>query len=272
MLLLYIDNIVIIFKSLSNVKWFKHEFQCVFKVKNLRKIKKILDIQITCNRKTWILWMNQTHYLHDVLKRLNIRQDKHKITNLLMNEYDVLCSAELEDVRINQHEYQQVIESLMYAAIYTYFDIAFALNQLSQYFSNFAKHHEHALKKLMWYVRFIIDLDIMYEVSESMKLVEYSDSDYISNRLNCKLILIYIYMLDEESVFWMSWKQKFIVTLIIETKYMILSICIKKNLWINQVLKNMNLTKYLSINHNCVDIFEKITHQSVSFTQLKKNN
>jgi len=34
----------------------------------------------------------------------------------------------------------------------------------------------------------------------------------------------------------------------------------------------MNLTKYLSINHSHVDILEKITHQSVSFTQLKKDN
>jgi len=128
------------------------------------------------------------------------------------------------------------------------------------------------LKKLMQYVRFIIDLDITYEVSESMKLVEYSDSDYVSDRLDCKSILVYIYMLDEESVFWMSWKQKFIVTLIIKTEYMILSICVKKNLWISQVLKNMNLTKYLSINHSCIDILEKITHQSVSLTQLKENN
>jgi len=45
-----------------------------------------------------------------------------------MNEYDALRSAELEDVRINQHKYQQVIESLMYAAIHTRFNIAFALN------------------------------------------------------------------------------------------------------------------------------------------------
>jgi len=93
--------------------------------------------------------MNQTHYLHDVLERLNMRQDKHKTTDLSMNEYDAFHSAELEDVRINQHEYQQVIESLMYAAIHTRFNIAFAFNQLSQYFSDFAKHHEHALKKLM---------------------------------------------------------------------------------------------------------------------------
>ncbi len=204
MLLLYIDNIVIICKSLSNIKWFKHEFQCVFKVKNLREMKKILDIQITCNRKTWILRMNQTHYLHDVLKRLNMKQDKHKTTDLSMNEYDALRSAELKNVRINQHEYQQVIESLMYAAIHTRFNIIFALNWLSQYLSDSAKHHEHILKKLMQYVCFIIDLDIMYKVSESMKLVKYFDSDYVSDRLDCKSILIYIYMLDEESVFWMS--------------------------------------------------------------------
>ncbi len=121
-----------------------------------------------------------------------------------MNEYDVFRSAELKDVRINQHEYQQVIKSLMYAAIHTCFDIVFALNQLSQYLNDFAKHHEHTLKKLMWYICFIIDLNIMYKVSESMKLVEYSDSNYISNKLDCKLILIYIYMLNEESVSWMS--------------------------------------------------------------------
>ncbi len=34
----------------------------------------------------------------------------------------------------------------------------------------------------------------------------------------------------------------------------------------------MNLTKYLSISHSHVDILEKITHQSVSLTQLKEDN
>jgi len=145
--------------------------------------------------------MNQTHYLHDILEKLNMRQDKHKIIDFSINEYDAFRSAELKDVRINQHEYQQVIESLMYAAIHTCLDITFAFNRLSQYLSDSAEHHEHALKKLMQYVHFIIDLNITYEVSESMKLVEYSDSDYVLDRLDCKLILVYIYMLNEESVF-----------------------------------------------------------------------
>jgi len=57
-----------------------------------------------------------------------MRQDKHKKTDLSMNEYDAFCSAELENMRINQHKYQQVIESFMYAAIHTCFNITFALN------------------------------------------------------------------------------------------------------------------------------------------------
>ncbi len=48
-----------------------------------------------------------------------------------MNEYDAFRSAKLKDVKINQHEYQQVIESFMYIAIHTHLNIAFALNWLS---------------------------------------------------------------------------------------------------------------------------------------------
>ncbi len=34
-----------------------------------------------------------------------MKQDKHKITDLLMNKYDAFCSAEFKDVKIDQHEY-----------------------------------------------------------------------------------------------------------------------------------------------------------------------
>ncbi len=57
-----------------------------------------------------------------------MKQDKHKTINFSMNEYDAFRSAKLKDVKINQHEYQQVIESFMYIAIHTHLNIAFALN------------------------------------------------------------------------------------------------------------------------------------------------
>ncbi len=53
----------------------------------------------------------------------------------------------------------------------------------------------------MRYVRFIINLNITYEINKSIKLVKYFNSDYILNKLNRKSILVYIYILNKELIF-----------------------------------------------------------------------
>jgi len=72
----------------------------------------------------------------------------------------------------------------MYAVIYTWLDIVFTLNWLSQYLSDSAKHYEYILKKLLQYVKSIINLSIMYSFSESQAMLKYSDSDYASDKQN----------------------------------------------------------------------------------------
>ncbi len=72
----------------------------------------------------------------------------------------------------------------MYAAIHTQLNIVFTLNQLSQYLSNSAEHHEYTLKKLLQYIRLIINLDIMYSFSESQAMLKYSDFNYTLNKQN----------------------------------------------------------------------------------------
>ena len=93
--------------------------------------------------------MDQTHYIEKILQDLHMGTDKHKCTEISLNEYDALCPAGLNDQRIDQRQYQQVIGSLMYAVIHTHPDISFALDWLSQYLSNPAEHHEQALKRLL---------------------------------------------------------------------------------------------------------------------------
>ena len=99
MVLLYVDDISIAFKQLNNVLWFKSEFQKIFKIKDLREMKKILGINITCNRKARTLCMNQSHYLNNVLEQLDMRSDKHRSTELLMNSYASLYSAGSDNKR-----------------------------------------------------------------------------------------------------------------------------------------------------------------------------
>ena len=87
----------------------------------------------------------------------------------------------------------------MYIVIYTHLDISFTLNWLSQYFNDYAEHYKHALKRLLQYIYSTINLEIMYESSESQNLIEYSDSNYTLNKQNWKLVLDYVYMFKKQS-------------------------------------------------------------------------
>jgi len=62
------------------------------------------------------------------------------------------------------------------------------------------KHYKYTLKKLLQYIRSIINLNIMYSLSESQVMLEYSDFNYALNKQNQKSILKCIYILEDESV------------------------------------------------------------------------
>ena len=207
-----------------------------------------------------------------MLQDLHMKTDKHKCTEISLNEYDALCSADSNDQRIDQRQYQQVIESLMYAVIHTHSDIFFALDWLSQYFNDSAEHHEHALKRLLQYICSTTDLETMYESSESQNLIEYFNSDYASDKQNQKSVLDHVYMLKGRSISWVSQNQKSVMTSITEIKYMIMFMCTKTEVWLIQILRNMELDKYLDSNLYCVSIQENETHKKILLPQLKNDN
>ncbi len=94
----------------------------------------------------------------------------------------------------------------------------------------------------------------MYKLNESQDLLKYSDSDYASDKLNRRFILNYVFLFKKEFMLWVSQKQKLVTILIIEIKYIIMSICIKIEVWLTQILRNIKLDKYLEVNLHCVSI------------------
>jgi len=57
-----------------------------------------------------------------------------------------------------------------------------------------------------------------------------------------------------------------------ETEYMIMFMCVKTNIWLTQMLQNMNLEKYLRDNLYYVSIQKNKTHWQSLLLQLKENN
>ncbi len=88
----------------------------------------------------------------------------------------------------------------MYVAIHIRLDITFAIERLSQYFSNLIKHYNVALKTLLRYLRFIIDKELIFTSNESSYLIAYLNLNYVINKLDRKFILKYVFMMIEESI------------------------------------------------------------------------
>ena len=53
---------------------------------------------------------------------------------------------------------------------------------------------------------------------------------------------------------------------------MVMSMCVKNEIWLKQVLRDMSMNKYLEVNSHCVSIQENEAHQAASLIQLRKDN
>ena len=66
-LLLYVDDMLVIFKDMVDINKLKEALKAEFEMKDLEDVKKILGIDILRDRKKGILSLNQTRYIQKVL-------------------------------------------------------------------------------------------------------------------------------------------------------------------------------------------------------------
>lgn len=251
--LLYVDDIPVAAADPQDIAWFKAKISSRFRAKDLGEIEKILGMRITRNRKKRTLWIDQEQYLNGVLTKFGIEHGKHKPRAVPISGYDLLRPANSKDERIDIPQYQQIIGSLLYATTHTRPDISFALGKLSQYMSDPAKHHGHALKGLLRYIRSTISQKMQFGPGSEEGLVIYSDADWASDKTDRKSTSGNVAMLYNGPVSWGSRKQRSVATSSTESEYMAMSMCAKQGQWIAQVLRDMGYPEYIGDTPTTVD-------------------
>ena len=98
-------------------------------MKDLGPASSYLGIQITRNRKRQLLWINQQAYIENALKRFKLQDANNTKTPLPAGIH--LEKSEEPVALDTKTYYQQIIRTLIYAAIGTRPDITFAATRLS---------------------------------------------------------------------------------------------------------------------------------------------
>lgn len=163
LILTYVDDIIIASKDLSKIQDFKdHQ---VLKIKDLGEIKYCLGIEFS--RKNNSVILNQKRYIKDLITRFNMKDANPAKTPM---EASLKLSKQENHPEALDIPYRELIGCLMYLAVSTRPDIAYAVSYLSQFNSYYGPEHWTAAKRVLRYLKETLEMSLIYRLSqESLK-------------------------------------------------------------------------------------------------------
>ncbi|KAI0994843.1 hypothetical protein K3495_g13339 [Podosphaera aphanis] len=213
----YVDDLILCGKVLSQVLMIKRKLSCFFPIKDLNEINVIIGWKVTCQRATRTLKISQAHYLKDKIKSFGL-QDSKSYTSPL-DGYDGILPGSENETLADESAYASAIGSLGYASNGTRPDISFAVSQLSSFNSRPVDRHWKSVCRISRYLNGSLDYSISYSFGpSSSKLGQestatmYSDSDFASDTITRRSVSGFVVMLGGGPVCWQSRRQKSVST------------------------------------------------------------
>ena len=171
-------------------------------MKDLRPASSHLGIHITRDQNTQAIWIDQQAYIENALKRFKLL-DANSTNTPLPAGFHLERSKEPVALDTKTY-YQQIIRTLIYAAIGTRPDIAFSATILSQFNNNPTKEHIKYAKYVLRYLKGTKELKIKYDGSSDAGLIRYSDSDWGENRDDLHSTSGHVFLMANSAISWAS--------------------------------------------------------------------
>ena len=245
---LYVDDLLIASSKISEMVTVKRRLTQQYDMEDMGEATFILGIDIRRERATRSISISQSAYLNTLLKRHGMADCNATSTPMEATAAHELMSAAdgYEASPSLTRDYQSIIGGLMFAAICTRPDIAFAVNRLSRYCSNPTDAHCAAVKRILRYLKGTIDSRITYTGSTELHplLIGYCDADWAQDK-DCKRKSTtgYVFVVCGGAVSWQSKKQSTTALSSTEAELMAITSSTKELLWYRHHLAGIGLTR-----------------------------
>ncbi len=266
---LYVDDLLIAGSSSTEVQSIKHKLSHRFEMKDMGEVKVILGIEISRDRSTRRLFINQSEYTQNVLEKFGMINSKPVVTPMDRSYHDVTMDGFHPAVDV---PYRQAIGSLMYLMITTRPDIAYAIGKLSQHNQTPRDHDWVAVKRVLRYISGTRDYGILYDGSKPLEIDGYSDADWGVCKTSRKSTSGAIFLVAGGAVSWRSKKQTCVATSTCEAEYIASCLATKESIWLARLLSDLENREKPSIVSIKIDNEGTIdTANNMSINQRNKH-
>jgi hypothetical protein len=238
----WVDDLLILSTSRKEAEKTRAEIEGLFETKDLGEPRKIIGIEIARDRESGTITLSQRHYIETLLAKYGLTEAKPLATpmdpNITLRKVPADAPEAPADLR---GQYQSMIGGMMYAAICTRPDIAYAVTALSQYSSNPGPEHWSACKRVLRYLSGTRNYGLVYGKTDEDAIIStgYSDADYAANPDDRKSISGYAFMLGGAVYAWSSKKQTTVATSSTEAEYTALAHATRFAIWSRYLLDEM---------------------------------
>jgi hypothetical protein len=236
-LLLYVDDLLIIAKQIDDIDGLKQALAREFSMQDLGNAAYYLGIRIVRKDLRGPISLVQDAYTKKILAQAGMEQCKIAYTPMEHHLHQEMIDPEAEGVP-DPKQYQALVGSLLFLAVQTRPDLAFAVGWLARHCHRPLTRHEQALKRVLRYLRGTVTHGITYTVGD---LLGYSDASYAEDPETRKSTSGYLYMLSGGPISWRSSRQELVTTSSTEAEYVGYSSAAKEAAWIRGILGELEI-------------------------------
>jgi hypothetical protein len=205
-IVLYVDDLIIASNSRTMADKFKQAISKEFSMKDLKELDWILGMAIKRNREKRVMEISQTAYIDMMLAKFRMADCKP----LLRPMEGILTKMNRKDIKPDS-EYMKLVGSLLYVALVTRPDIAFAVQSLGKHLQAASTEHWIAAKHVLRYLKGTREIGLRYtgNTTGSFTLIGYADADYAGDKDNRRSTSGYAFTLSHgDDVNTIDWKAK----------------------------------------------------------------
>lgn len=237
-LAIYVDDGLIIGNNEKVIDSVILHLQQQFEVKSI-ELGCFLGIQIE-QLKDGSIFVHQQAYARKVLNKFSM--ESCNAVSVPSDPNQVLCK--FNDSEEANFPYRQLVENLMYLAIATRPDIAFAVGNVSRYLERPTDAHVSAGKRILKYISGSIRHGILYKCKQDDRIIGYSDADYAGDIETRKSTSGFAFMIGDGAISWCSERQKSISLSTMESEYIAASEAIRELVWLKRLTKELTQDQF----------------------------
>lgn len=233
----YVDDLLLFGSNTKILDEIQRQLSSRFKMTDLGEISHYLGMEVDVASD--LITLRQTTYIKKILDRFDLSKCAPVMTPMEAGLSSLLLPSTTEASPATKEWYQSAIGSLMWPAMHTRPDIAFAVALLSKYNSNPSEQHCKYVRRIFAYLNGTLNHGITFTSKGSKDLIGYSDSDFAGAIDGRKSTGAFVYMLAGGPISHQSKKQSVVALSSCEAEYMALGEAGKEAVWLNGLLSEL---------------------------------